>query len=323
LEILKLEIILKPVFRCFLLLNILFFSVATHSQPFSKRVQRILFLGNSITYEGTYIMDLEAYFIQKYPGRKIEFINAGLPSETVSGLSEPGHADGKFPRPDLHERLARVLALTRPDVVFACYGMNDGIYMPFDEGRFGKFKEGINWLHEEVVKTGARIIHLTPPVYDETRGSSVGYAAVLDRYAEWLINQRVAAKWEVGDIHFPMKEALEKRRAADVSFTFAQDGIHPGAEGHWVMARAVLSFLGEVQEAAADSPQAGWESANGKAIYKLVAERQKLMKDAWLTAAGHKRPGMDKGVPMDEARKKYAVLEEQIRALLKNPGAGK
>ena len=79
---------------------------------------------------------LEAYFVTRYPGRTIEFINVGLPSETVSGLSEEGHAGGQFPRPDLHERLGRVLEQIRPDLVFACYGMNDGIYLPFNEERF-------------------------------------------------------------------------------------------------------------------------------------------------------------------------------------------
>ncbi|HEY4208603.1 MAG TPA: nucleoside hydrolase, partial [Puia sp.] len=67
-------------------------------EPFPKRVHRILFLGNSITYDGRYITDLETYYTIHYPGRHFEFINEGLPSETVSGLSEPGHAGGKFPR---------------------------------------------------------------------------------------------------------------------------------------------------------------------------------------------------------------------------------
>jgi hypothetical protein len=40
-------------------------------------------------------------------------IDAGPPSETVSGLSEEGHAGGQFPRPDLVERLTRVLAVTK------------------------------------------------------------------------------------------------------------------------------------------------------------------------------------------------------------------
>src|SRR5690606_34599850 len=93
-------------------------------------VRRIVFLGDSITYGGHYITLIETYFRTREPQRDLEFINVGLASETVSGLSEEGHAEGKFPRPDLHERLARVLAQTRPDLVFACYGMNDGIYLP-------------------------------------------------------------------------------------------------------------------------------------------------------------------------------------------------
>ena len=92
---------------------------------------RVLFLGDSITYSGQYVELIEAYFVTRFPKRQIEFLNLGLPSETVSGLSEPGHAGGAFPRPDLHERLARVLEKTKPDVVIACYGMNDGIYLPF------------------------------------------------------------------------------------------------------------------------------------------------------------------------------------------------
>lgn len=83
---------------------------AQNEEIFPRRVHKILFLGNSITYDGKYIVDLEAYFIARYPKRHFEFINVGLPSEAVSGLSEPNHADGKFPRPDLHERLGRVAA---------------------------------------------------------------------------------------------------------------------------------------------------------------------------------------------------------------------
>ena len=77
--------------------------------PFLPGVHRIVILGDSITYSGQYIDYLEAYAVTRFPERTIEFINLGLPSETVSGLSEPGHAGGAFPRPDLHERLARVL----------------------------------------------------------------------------------------------------------------------------------------------------------------------------------------------------------------------
>ena len=58
---------------------------------------------------GSLVQTRTAHFTQ-HSDRKFKVINCGLPSETVSGLSEPDHAGGKFPRPDLHERLGRVLA---------------------------------------------------------------------------------------------------------------------------------------------------------------------------------------------------------------------
>lgn len=283
--------------------------------PFAAGVRRIVFLGNSITYDGKYVVDIATYLTTHYPGAKYEIIDVGLPSETVSGLSEAGHAGGQFPRPDLHERLARVLALTKPDLVFAGYGMNDGIYMPFDEGRFQHYREGLIWLHREVEKAGALFIHLTPAVYDEQRGGAKGYAAVMDRYAAWVFSQRDTLGWKVADVYGPMKQYLDDHRRADPGFGFANDGVHPDSLGHWIMARSVLRYLGE---------RIGDEDnveivLNGKdpAIFRLVGEEQQITKDAWLTAAGHKRPGMNKGLPLEEAKVKRAAIEQQIVALNK------
>src|ERR1044072_9164195 len=64
-----------------------------------QNVHRIVFLGDSITYSGQYAELVEAYFVTRFPDRHLELLNLGLPSETVSGLSEEGHAGGKFPRP--------------------------------------------------------------------------------------------------------------------------------------------------------------------------------------------------------------------------------
>ena len=66
----------------------------------------------------------------------------------------------------MHERLQRALDKARPDVVVACYGMNDGIYYPFDEQRFAAYQDGINRLIEKVQASGARLILMTPPPFD-------------------------------------------------------------------------------------------------------------------------------------------------------------
>ena len=261
-------------------------------------VRRVVFLGDSITYAGQYVTDVAAYEHARWPGRPLEFINIGLPSETVSGLSEPGHAGGKFPRPDLHERLARALARTKPDLVIACYGMNDGIYLPFDEGRFKAFQDGINWLHAQVERSGAKIIHVTPPVIDEAKGGHPGYAAVLDHYADWLIARRTNG-WDVADLHFPMKEFLAARRLTNAAFAYGQDGIHPGELGHWVMAQQILLHLGAKEAARAGSiGELLANFPNGNVILQRDQKDQAVWKDAWLTAIGHQRPGMNRGAPI-------------------------
>ena len=84
------------------------------------------------------------------------------------------------------------------------------------------------------------------------------------------------------------------------------------------MAKQVLLYLGEKGVTAAPDIHAALApTPNGEAILKLVAERQSIMKDAWLTAAGHKRPLMNVGMPLDEAKKKYEEIDREIRGLLK------
>jgi len=312
-----------PYFLFILGLYLFGFIPSLTAQGISKEVKRVLFLGNSITYSGAYVTNIEAYFVTHYHDLSIEFINVGLPSETVSGLSEEGHAGGRFPRPDLHERLGRVLYLTKPDLVFACYGINDGIQMPLDEARFQSFKEGVFWLHDEITKIGTRIIHLTPSVYDETRGKNEDYAAVMDYYANWLVQQRKQKNWEVVDTHSPMKKYMEAHQKLDkkfgvAGFTLAPDGVHINDAGHWMVAKEVLLYLGE--KAVAKTPDIKTALANipqSEQIFDLVTQRQAFMKDAWLTATRHKRPEMKTGLPLNEARKKYDDLEKQIRDLKK------
>lgn len=280
------------------------------------KVKKILFLGNSITYGGQYVAYIETMLTLHHSDVRYEFINAGLPSETVSGLSEKNHAGGKFERPDLHDRLSKVLMLTDPDLVIACYGMNDGIYLPFDDRRFKKFKSGIIRLHDQITKTGASIIFLTPPVYDVRK--NVAYSNVLDLYSDWLISKRYTSKWDVVDLHWPIKKYLEDRRANESGFALAPDGIHPDDTGHWLMAREVLLYLGVKNVAQTDDISTLLPLyKNGQTIYQLISQKMNITKDAWLTAAGHKRPEMNKGIPLADAKKKAYEIELQIRDLLK------
>jgi lysophospholipase L1-like esterase len=288
------------------------------------KAKRILFLGDSITYSGGYIASLEAASIAQYPDRKTEYLNLGLPSETVSGLSEPGHAGGAFPRPDLHERLERVLDQTQPDLVIACYGMNDGIYYPLGDDRFEAFRSGMTRLHDAVVQRGAQIIHLTPAYFDalpirdrllpagrdEYRQPYEGYDDVLEAYAKWLLDQRDRG-WQVYDVHGAMKQAVLEARKTNPTFTFASDGVHPNAAGQVVIAGPLAKAWGlRIQDDG--SP----DHAQGKKILALVAKRQEILKHAWLTKTKHVRPGIPAGQPIDAAAAQAEEIANQLGSLL-------
>ena len=301
------------------------------AQVINGATKNILFLGNSITWAGMYVNDVEAYLRVQYPGRKFEFINVGLPSETVSGLSEPGHAGGAFPRPDLHERLSRVLQKTKPDLVFACYGMNDGIYYPFSDERFTRFKEGIVQLRKHVQAAKAKLILLTPPTFDsvpikkqtlpagltEYRQPFEGYNKVLDRYSEWLLSERTN-EWSVIDAHGPMNHYLVEQRRDHPAFVLAGDGVHANTQGNWLIAREILRYLGAPDSVTVsdDSSELLRLNKQGPEILKLIQARQRLLKDAWLTETGHLRPGMKKGIALNEARKHAEEIEAKLRSLI-------
>lgn len=282
-----------------------------------KQSKRIVFLGDSVTAAGLYVVDFDAWLTTQGLSPKPDVINAGLPSETVSGLSEEGHAGGKFPRPDLAERLDRVLAVTKPDLVIACYGVNCGIYEPFDDHRFERYQQGILHLKSHVEKAGAKLILVTPVFYDDKqKPKTFPYNDVLSRYSAWLISKR-ADGWMVVDLNGAMAREVQRRGEADPKFTFQPDGVHPNDAGHWFVAQQVIRWFGDESVASAATPQEmlARKKAPG-ALLPLVSQRATILRDAYVGAAGHKRPGVAKGLPVPEAEAKAQELTGKILQLL-------
>ncbi|MFM7181375.1 MAG: GDSL-type esterase/lipase family protein [Verrucomicrobiales bacterium] len=263
---------------------------------------RVLFLGDSITQAGGWTVEVEAALRADPKFRAAEIVNMGLGSETVSGLSEPGHAGGSFPRPCLHERLGRILALYRPTHIIACYGMNDGIYLPLDVARMKAYSEGMEKLATAATEAGATLVLATPPPFriDNADTDKHGYDSVLDAQAEWLIAQRKRG-WKVADMRAPLKSAIATRKKNEPRFVFAGDGVHPGSEGHSLMAHAALVDLLPLLEVKASTPPPP------KAL-DILRRRSDLLKFAWLSHTKHQRPGVPVGLPLDEAEKQATSL---------------
>ena len=288
-----------------------------------RGIQRIVFLGDSITQGGDYVVDFDCWLLAH--GFQKEVINLGLGSETASDLT-PEENDGHlkkhgFGRPAISERLDRALAATKPDMVFVCYGMNDGGSLPANDSGTKRYAEAITRLRESALKAGVkRVVLCTPPVQDAKGNEGQKFHDEnLTRYAAWLLSKR-ADGWDVVDLHTPMRQALDAGRAKDPAFQFAKDGVHPGREGHWLMAREILTqCLGAKLEGVAVAENLF--PTHGAEIRKLVRERMSVRFGAWMTVIGHKRPGVvgapgaKPGLPLAEADAKAADLARQIQGV--------
>ncbi len=302
----------------FFALILLTTATVTAGEKFPLRAKRILVLGDSITHAGGYVAYIDTQLRLNKVQPKPQIINIGLGSETCSGLSEPKHP---FPRPDVHERLDRALAAVKPDVVMACYGMNDGIYYPLGDERFQAFKDGVKKLVKKSHDAGAKVILLTPPPFDalplrkkgklKPAGESEyayfamyeNYDDVLKAYGEWMLQEKDLAEMVI-DLHGPLSRAAAQQRKTKPEFTYSPDGIHPNAAGHRLIGQTVVKAWG-LKDLDAPAP-----------LLNTVKRRTAMLHDAWLSHIGHKRPGVGKGLPLEQAEQKAAELNDKINAML-------
>jgi lysophospholipase L1-like esterase len=267
--------------------------------------KRVVVLGDSNTQAGGYVA-FTAYYLDKlHPNQTFDVLGLGLASETLSGLSEDGHAGGKFPRPCLFERLGRVLEKAKPEVVFACYGINDGIYQSFDKERFAAFQKGVAKLIDQCKEGGVKQIYLvTPPIYDHApMKGETDYDAVMAEYAKWMTGIR-APGVQVIDLHTAMRKARDARTEP-----FANDKVHYGDDGHLLVARTILTAIG------VKVPEESVATIKADPLFKLVEQKRSLRSSAWMKHVGYTREKTVEPQPLGKSETEAAQLQEQIDAL--------
>ncbi|MED5449224.1 MAG: SGNH/GDSL hydrolase family protein [Planctomycetota bacterium] len=289
---------------------------------FPLKAKKILFLGDSITHAGGYVAWIETQCRLQGVSPLPTFYNVGLSSETCSGQTEPAHP---FPRPDVHERLDRALKRIQPDVVVSCYGMNDGIYHPFSEKRFQIYQDGVNRLIKKVHATGAKLVLMTPPPFDavplkKKKGAlrpagakQFAYFAiyehydrdVISRFARWILEQKDRVEMVV-DLHAPITKHLAEQRKKSPQYTLSPDGVHPNPLGHRILGDTVLLAWG-IPSITEPDPK----------LLRLIQQKTSVLHDSYLSTIGHKRPGVRKGLPIDQAEQKAAELLKQATPLIK------
>lgn len=261
--------------------------------------KRVLWLGDSITENGNYVTYFEYYLNNILAMQNFNIVSIGLGSETASGQSEKTHP---YPRPNIHSRVDRALAAIKPEVVLACYGMNDGIYNPNSDERQKAFEHGMTELISKIKKAGAEIILLTPPPFDRTvvanplPAGAPDYAfntpyanydeEVLGAYATWELKQ--TAPLAVIDVHAGVNAYLTERRKKEPKFSFTADGVHPNNLGHLLMAKIIARGLG-LKVPADINLETEQKTIESDPLYALIKYAREMRSVTWLNFIGYTR----------------------------------
>lgn len=225
-----------------LLLVFPFVTISAQVAPF-KNGERAVFAGNSITDGGHYHSYIWLYYITHFPNEKIEIFNAGIGGD-VAGQIVKRIDDDVFNH--------------KPTVVAVTFGMNDVGYSEYLKPNADSFsKQKINECYNSYLQIEKRLkeapnvrkILMASSPYDETvKGTGNYFPGKSNAMLQVANFQQEAAKknrWDFVDFNRPMTTINAQEQQKDSTFTLCgQDRIHPGNDGHLVMAYIFLKAQG-------------------------------------------------------------------------------
>lgn len=212
--------------------------VTTHAETTQLQPNaRVAIIGDSITEQKLYSKFIETYLLACTGRSDIQCFQFGWGGETASGFSN---------------RLENDLGVFKPTVATTCYGMNDGRYVPYADAIGADYEK---WMRVVLTKLKAvgvtQIVAGSPGVVDSKYFVKAG--ATANQYNDSLahlrdIDRKLAGEFHSGfaDVHQEMLDAMVAAKAklgADYDVG-GRDGVHPGPNGHLLMAAAFLKGLG-------------------------------------------------------------------------------
>ncbi|MBL9142317.1 MAG: SGNH/GDSL hydrolase family protein [Verrucomicrobiaceae bacterium] len=196
---------------------------------------RIAIIGDSITEQKLYSKFIETYLLACAGRTDVECWQFGMSGEMAIGIVSRSDID---------------LNLFNPTVATLCYGMNDGMYQPYNPSIGTNFENSMRRVLEKLPSLGVRqVIVGSPGVVDShffQRFPAAEYNNTLGQLAKSCRKLAAEFKQPFADVHTPMLQAMEaaKKTLGDSYDVAGEDGIHPGPNGHVIMAQAFLKTLG-------------------------------------------------------------------------------
>jgi lysophospholipase L1-like esterase len=185
-------------------------------------------LGDSITRSGQYHRYIELFYLTRFPALELDVINCGISGDTAPGALK---------------RLQWDCLDAKPTVVSVMLGMNDR------SGSAETYDKAMRQLTKSLGEAGAKLILITPSIYDDTADLKVanraGDGAVLADYGKRV--QAMANEFKVALVDFngPMTAINAEQQKQNPKFTIVGgDRVHPTQPGHLVMAYEFLKAQG-------------------------------------------------------------------------------
>jgi lysophospholipase L1-like esterase len=226
--------------RSFALLPVLLLVLPTINAaepPVLEQGDRLAIIGDSITEQKLYSKFIETYLLVCCPDLEIQTFQFGWGGERAPGFVA---------------RMENDLVPWKPDVVTTCYGMNDGSYRAYNEQIGKTYEEGMRQIIDRMKRAGATVVVGSPGVVDSFtwNRNNPDFDQVYNDNLEHLshIAEQLAKEYgfPYADVFGTMKTAMVAAKSAlgEEYPVAGGDGVHPGPNGHLLMAYAFLKALG-------------------------------------------------------------------------------
>jgi lysophospholipase L1-like esterase len=217
--------------------------VSAQTIPPFKAGERVVFAGNSITDGGHYHSYIWLYYMTRFPDMRIDVFNAGIGGDVAN---------------QIYERLDDDVLVHKPTYLALTFGMNDSDYAIYGNKKADSISaQRIKTSYESYLKMEAilkthseikKVIVASSP-YDETvkldKNYFPGKSATMLKIAAFQEASAKTNKWSFLDFNRPITAINLRGQQSDPMFTICgNDRIHPGNDGHMVMAYLFLSAQG-------------------------------------------------------------------------------
>jgi lysophospholipase L1-like esterase len=267
---------------------------AENNAPMFQANDVVCYVGDSITHGGTYHSIVTLYYVTRFPDRPMRFYNEGIGGDRASSIMS-----------DERYRLNVDILGKKPTVASIMLGMNDVGRGDYEPGKSGPeteakraasltiYHDNMKALIEALQKSGAKLILITPSIYEEAAKFSVpGNAAAPAIGANAALGQcalqvrEFAKQYHAGVADFwgTMNTVNEEQRKTDPLFSVVgPNRVHPGPIGHFVMAYAFLKAQNVPRAVATVSVNARKKKADHEVnckIDKVAASKTQVEFDA-------------------------------------------